>query len=468
MKCNFLNFRVLMAILAIAIAGCGGDDDETQPTDITVGNSNVLTQTAFADQTQATAVTFTTTGAWTSSIGEGVVKSTAPTWVTISPTSGAAAGSHTLTITLSPNATGADRAAAITITSGEATVTVNVTQKFTLSDGTAYNPNNPNIPVWNLTPPQKGDVYVAGGSRIWKNGVQQNLQGSTSIFVSGGIVYVAGTVAKVVNSIPHERDGQIFYQYEYASVATVFKNGVAQYLTDATTDVSATSVFVSGNDVYVAGNETVGTISNPINVAKVWKNGELLHELGSRSYAYSVYVYAGDVYVAGHIFYPSASTGQYRATLWKNGINQILPSGTVRTWANSVFVSENGVYVAGRSHANWDPIGAAWVYGSNIGWQDLTPWTPPNWAEAHSVFVSGTDVYVVGNTVSLSVSTARLWKNGELQNLEAATNSIANSVFVVGNDVYVLGNNKLWKNGIVQKLPNGNDHPGGWSIFVVE
>ena len=117
--------------------------------------------------------------------------------------------------------------------------------------------------------PKKGDVYAVGeGSNtaiLWKNGVAQNLTDETSVgiaysvFVSGSDVYVAG------------------------SRAILWKNGVEQNITDGT---RARSVFVSGSDVYVAGYGR-----NHINavVAKVWKNG-VEQNLSGGSMAYSIFV----------------------------------------------------------------------------------------------------------------------------------------------------------------------------------
>ena len=164
MKYKFLNLRVLTAIMMFAIVACGSDEDETPPADITVGNAATLTQTVYATGTPAT-VTFTTTGAWASSISE--VKSSAPSWISVAPTSGTAAGEHTIAITLTPNASGADRAAAIAIASGAATITVNVTQRHTLQGGAAYNPNPTDPGTGNPSdPPGTGnptDPPIVGG-----------------------------------------------------------------------------------------------------------------------------------------------------------------------------------------------------------------------------------------------------------------------------------------------------------------
>ena len=90
--------------------------------------------------------------------------------------------------------------------------------------------------------------------------------------------------------------------------------------------------------------------------------------------------------------------------------------------------------------------------------------------QAKSVFVSGSDIYVVGQVYGNSYSIATLWKNGEQQNLyEGECFPSANSVFVSGNDVYVAGEKEgsptLWENGIAQKLA---DFGYAYSVYVAD
>jgi hypothetical protein len=51
--------------------------------------------------------------------------------------------------------------------------------------------------------------------------------------------------------------------------ATIWKNGVATHLTDASAFGGVNEVYVVGNDVYAAGYET----KNGKTSAKLWKNG---------------------------------------------------------------------------------------------------------------------------------------------------------------------------------------------------
>jgi uncharacterized protein YjdB len=122
-------------------------------------NGAALTQTAFADETGVKSdVTFATTGAWTSSIAEGAapkpasmaIKSTSTatksaneetgSWRTITPDHGDAAGKYTVTITLTPNTTGEDRTATITVSCNGTNITITVTQKAIKEDGTVLTP----------------------------------------------------------------------------------------------------------------------------------------------------------------------------------------------------------------------------------------------------------------------------------------------------------------------------------------
>ena len=167
------------------------------------------------------------------------------------------------------------------------------------------------------------DVYVSGYeinlsssswvAKLWKNGVAQNLSNGTniayanSVFVSGNDVYVAGT------------DN---------GIAKFWKNGVAQNLTNGSTTAEAHSVYVSGNDVYVAGVEG--------DYGKLWKN-EVAQNLttgSTASEAYSVFVSGGDVFVAGAV----SDGSNLLATLWKNGVAQYLTDRTIASVAQSVFV----------------------------------------------------------------------------------------------------------------------------------
>jgi len=93
-----------------------------------------------------------------------------------------------------------------------------------------------------------------------------------------------------------------------------------------------------------------------------------------------------DVYVAG---WESNTQGVYVAVLWKNGIPQYLTDGTVSAWAMSVFVSGNDVYVVGENPSN------TVVLWKNGELQYLTDGEKA-FSGCGSVFVSGNDVYVAG------------------------------------------------------------------------
>ena len=120
-----------MAFIAIALlASCSdkGDDHSGDFGQIKVPDTRQLEQTVSADDTQtAQGVTFTTEGAWTSSIAE--TRAGAPSWITISPDHGDAAGSYTIKITLEPNPSEKARTAKIVITCGTSKIEITVTQE---------------------------------------------------------------------------------------------------------------------------------------------------------------------------------------------------------------------------------------------------------------------------------------------------------------------------------------------------
>lgn len=186
------------------------------------------------------------------------------------------------------------------------------------------------------------DVYVAGGSHLagytamyWKNGAFTDLtkglnyQGSngqyafpntTSIYVSGNDVYVAGfQVTSTIND-----------------KALYWKNGELINLTrDSLNTSMANCIFVSGNDVYIAGYQDINNISR----ATIWKNGEptLLTTPSVSSIANAIFVSGDDVYVAGYQW--TAFRTSYIATYWKNGkAVELTDGGAKGAIANSIYV----------------------------------------------------------------------------------------------------------------------------------
>ncbi|WP_160143714.1 hypothetical protein [Chryseolinea soli] len=241
--------------------------------------------------------------------------------------------------------------------------------------------------------------------------------------------------------------GQRFFGTSYARV---WKNGTGANLTNGTYNAYATAVSISGNTFYAAGNQSIGN-----SFATYWKREndvELptpkLNETVNDAYANSIYVSDNnDVYVAGQENH-GAGIG-FKAKVWKNGVATTLTASSGA--AHSVFVSGNDVYVAG-----WEEITTGWV--AKV-WKNgvATSLSPVDQrAYGHSVFVSGNDVYVAGQYWNGTTYLICVWKNGTLEIIDPNTpGSDVSSIFVSNGDVYLVGNEirnnaynaKVWKNG---------------------
>jgi len=261
-----------------------------------------------------------------------------------------------------------------------------------------------------------------------------------SVFVQNGDVYIAGNQ---------------FFGYDFqrppSPKATLWKNGAIQFQSE-TTPSNADSVVVSDADVCVAGSQSIDRHYK----AALWLNGHVLYSEEMNSYdnisyrEYSLFLYGGDKYVAGGI-YDGSQRGI--AVIWKNGIAHHLTDGTSDAWVRSVFVSGEDVYCVGYE-------GSQGVFWKNGLKQKLDPNCLPT-----SVYVFDEIVYLAGITEGNLVA---LWKNNDKQVLGAEPidvnykNSV--SVFVSGTDVYVLGNegHKLgyWKNGKRHALADGSPTAG--------
>lgn len=200
-------------------------------------------------------------------------------------------------------------------------------------------------------------IYVA---KVWKNGETlytftndtEDFQ-ATYIFISGNDVYVAGYVGRfgVENG----------YRFAGDCVGKVWKNGELLY---TFTNTIVNSIYVSGNDVYVAGcsHDDEWEFPTPL-TAKVWKNGTLLYTLTNGNgvgIAFSLFVAGNDVYVAGcdsRTLWESSKSS--KGCVWKNGL--ILHAFETETLseAHDLQVVGNDVYIAGVGndvYAGVDPV----------------------------------------------------------------------------------------------------------------
>jgi hypothetical protein len=216
-----------------------------------------------------------------------------------------------------------------------------------------------------------------------------------SLFVSGGVVYVAGT----------EFGGP-------KSIAKLWTNGVATNLTDGINNAEGTSVYVSGGSIYVTGHEQ----SSGKYIVKLWKKTgtttttSTISNTSYNSYAQSVFVVGTDVYIGGKSS-TTPSSYENKATIWKNSVATYLTDGLYDASVNSVFVSGTNVYAAGYKYNGTNSAALTWknsvVTQLSVG---------SNKAFAYSVFVYGTDIYVGGIEQNPSYSNepnvAKIWKNG--------------------------------------------------------
>jgi len=327
---------------------------------------------------------------------------------------------------------------------------------------------------------------ICGAGFVLRDGVQTKYDDPSSCINNCSITGI---------SINGSDEYLVGYSGNYARV---WKNGIKSTLSSNFPVSVAYSIAINGNDIYIAGEEFQDVSSSTLNPfdalggvsAKVWKNGiatNLPLSQGSiHGGAKSIFTNGSDIYVAG---YEIRANGDIIAKYWKNGVGYNLVSGSSGTpvvrfsMATSIFVQNADIYVGGYEQVGNNVVGKIW--------KNSTPTSLVNTsgdAIIRSVFVSGTNVYAVGTNYGCSAvgggtsKVATIWTNGSPRYLSDcnSTDAEAMSIFVKGSDVYVGGkyisscNSNcyfkyiVWKNG-AQYLTSssiGNVYTGVNALFV--
>jgi hypothetical protein len=190
------------------------------------------------------------------------------------------------------------------------------------------------------------------------------------------------------------------------------------------------------------------------------------------------------VHVAG---WSDTANGEAFPCYWKDGQLTVLSvcrlDGPIKAqaYAHSIFVSGSDVYAAGYGSCNYRYVASYWKNGKRT---DLKHGS--GHCHAKSIFVSGKDVYLAGCINFFNATVPCYWKNGvrtDLSRPGLKGSAEANAIFVVGSDVYVAGSSNIevnmnmaipvacyWKNGVRTDLSpfDPKRQAYGLSIFFSE
>lgn len=229
-----------------------------------------------------------------------------------------------------------------------------------------------------------------------------------AVAVSNGNVHIAG-----------------FDTPDYNRRVLYWKNGkIESILTDGSTDALAYCICADGDDVYIGGYiQPAGNLNG--GVATIWKNGvpQSLTDGQTVAKVNALYMDNGTLYAAGA---EKVSGGRWKGVLWANGARVKDFTGEVGTEVTGLYVKDGNYIIEGNmtetSSANdicpyvWTKDGAQKVASGLSMCQGM------------ALAVDGDNVYVAGNAYDMDMTTyeefytAYLWKNGEPQSLMTISN----------------------------------------------
>lgn len=178
-----------------------------------------------------------------------------------------------------------------------------------------------------------------------------------------------------------------------------------------------------------------------------------------------------NVYIAGY----EQNSNINQAKFWKNGTVTSLPTTEKPSIGQAVFVSGKDVFIVGQEAMSsaTDANRQIKLWKNGVLAKTITDGTKD--AVANDLYVAGNDVYITGIEFNGTNNVAKVWKNGTPTNLTDGTKEgVANAISVSGGNVYVAGsefdgmNNvlKLWKNGVAQNLTSGVKSAEANALFV--
>ncbi|MEQ8683990.1 MAG: hypothetical protein RIE86_01795 [Imperialibacter sp.] len=290
------------------------------------------------------------------------------------------------------------------------------------------------------------DVFVAGvedcKAKYWVNGE--------------AIIIHEGAEAKLIAATQNDI---------YIVLADCNSNRVEWYWKSGKTfqvDGDIYGMFVDGEDLYLVGQSRDG---KPV----LWKNGTQTYLMSSRGVATSIFVQNGRPYIT----IEDLALNPTKTGYWFNGSIYSLPRCKS---PKAIFVAENIVYVTGEGW-DWDKesvvtikknVSKYWVNGNEYL---LSDGTTKYATRANSIFVNNSDVYIAG----VFDGAACYWKNGVLNRLtDGNYAAYSNSIYIDNADVFVVGYEsgygdeggaKLWKNGEKTQL-SSSIHSNAFGIYI--
>lgn len=221
--------------------------------------------------------------------------------------------------------------------------------------------------------------------------------------------------------------------------------------------------------VFVGGEVEDDTTANYI--ATLWKNGTRVSYTSpviSDAEVNDMTIFGDDIYATGY-YYDISGASQSGPCYWKNGSLVLLNGGASSIDATGIAVSDGNVYVIG---VEYDVTPVSYIWRNGIKSTLLGPNGEQCFAK--DIYVSGTDVYVVGSTYSNNGGQSEpvLWINGTASTLSGGTS--ATGVCKVGSDLYVSGAGGYtatgyeavyWKNGVKYVLSTLGYPTGATSVY---